>query len=233
MGIAIGKRRFLFEAEDDNTTPDEGFSSGGTTKEDSTDNKEDNENADQNKDNQNNDNTDENQEEDQNTDEDNTDDEISDDDFSIDSTMDDTEDDNTDAENNDSGEKEEDAPPSTSKVKETEKEIFDSLSPEEKKNKTKELKNLFMDLYSNCNNIIDRLNQIAVEIDEVHPQVRRTINVLFETKKMISDYLLNIFDSKSYIENDIMFNTYLSVFNSVKNITNEIKNIYKDDNESK
>lgn len=230
MGIAIGKRRFLFEAEDDNTTPDEGFSSGGTAKED---NKNNDENTDQNQDNQNNDNADENQEEDQDANGDNTDDVISDDDFNIDSTMDDNiGDDNTDKENNNNDSETED-PPSTSKIKETEKEIFDSLSPEEKKIKIKELKNLFMDLYANCNNIIDRLNQIAVEVDEVHPQVRRTINVLFETKKMISDYLLNIFDSKSYIENDIMFNTYLSVFNSVKNITNEIKNIYKDDNESK
>lgn len=240
MSLVMGKTRFLFEADDD--TPDEGFSSGGVQKDDEP---ADNSSEDTST---NDSNTEDSQSKESNEDsgEENNEesDEPTDDDFSIDSDMDDTgeetgSDDSgdigSDDSSSDSGSEEEndEVTVSNSKVKETEKELFDSLSPEEQKIKIKELKNLYMELYTNCNNVIEKLNSVSVELDDVNIQIKKVINVLFETKRMISDYLLNIFDSKSYIENDIMFNNYLRVFNSVKNITNDIKNLYKDDNEGK
>jgi len=237
MSLIMGKTRFLFEADDD--TPDEGFSSGGIEEpaednageETSTDNNEDN--------------SSEEPAEEENSEEGGEEgsDDTSEDDFTIDSDMDegtdDSGEDGDDIGSDDSGSdsssdsSSDEVTVSNSKLKETEKELFDSLSPEEQKIKTKELKNLYMELYTNCNNIIEKLNSVSVEFDDVNIQFKKVINVLFETKRMISDYLLNIFDSKSYIENDIMFNNYLRVFNSVKNITNDIKNMYKDDNEGK
>ena len=77
--------------------------------------------------------------------------------------------------------------------------------------------------------LMDKFNSVSLEYDDANSQFKRIVNTLYGLKKMISDYLLNSFDSRSYLENDIMFNRYLAVLNSVKNVSTELKNVYKDD----
>lgn len=115
-------------------------------------------------------------------------------------------------------------------LKAKDKELFDSLSPEEQKMKIKTLKNLFVELYSNCDIIIDKFNSLSTEYDEANEQINRIISTIYCLKKMVSDYLLNKFTTASYIENDIMFNNYMAVMNSIKNISTDLKNIYNNDN---
>ena len=116
-----------------------------------------------------------------------------------------------------------------SDIKAKERELYDSLSPEEQKMRVTALKKQFVEMYNNCNNIIDKLNTISGNIDTINPQIKRTMSVLFELKEMIDDYFNNLFDSKTYIENDIMFNRYLSILNSIKNITEDIDKITEND----
>lgn len=229
MGILIRSRRLLFE--DDNT-----FSSGGTSKEE--DNKENSNESKENKDTSSENNSEDNNEpEVESEDNDITDDINSEeDDFSIDADMNDISDENNDndskedlSNNNDTSDEKIDP----TSIKSLDKELFDSLSTQEQNLKIKNLKTMFTDLYSSCNNITDKFNSLSLEADEVNLQTKKVVSIIFDLKQMIADYILNIFDTKSYIENDIMFNEYLLVFNSIKNITKEIKNMYTNDNVDK
>ncbi len=235
MGFFSNKKKYLFEAEDDNTTsePTTGSDAGNTdaqsadtgndTTDQSTDNTEDN--SDQNNDNQDDANDDGFGDEDTDN---------QDDDFSIDSDPDpddggdDSGSDDSSSSSSSSDSDEEDTVKSDS-LKAKDKELFDTLTPAEQKLKLKSLKQLFVDMYSNCDNIIEKFNSLAAEYDEANDQIDRIVGTLYGLRKMISDYLLNKFDTSSYIENDIMFNNYLAILNSIKNISEDIKNIYKDD----
>ena len=113
------------------------------------------------------------------------------------------------------------------------KELYDSLSPQEQKERNIKQKKLFFELYSNCDYVIDKLNNISdADLEEYGVQIRKTLSMLFDLKQMVSDYATKLYDSKSYIENDIMFNRYLSILNTVKNITSDIRKSYKTEEDS-
>lgn len=213
------KRRFIFEADDDesfsnaNSSDTEAPKSTSDTEELSDDNK--------TKD------TVEEPEEDSEQPEEEKQEELSDNDFTIKDPEDEPE---AEESTNSSGEEENTEEPSEdidSPMKETERNLFDSLSPEEQELKNNMLKKLFVELYSNCDNIIEKINNIGADFDEVNLQIKKMLTILFNLKQMIDDYLMNIYKGKTYIENDIMFNRYLSILNSVKNILKDIDNYYE------
>lgn len=109
--------------------------------------------------------------------------------------------------------------------------VYDSLSPQEKKLKVRALRQLYADLYGSCGAIIDKLNDIVMDDADLNSQIKQAASMLFNLKQMIVDYLLNIFDSKSYIENDIMYNQYLNALNTVKDITSILNKSNEDTEE--
>lgn len=223
------KRRFLFEdGEEDNQANDNtGATPTVDTQDDGggdTDNTEDTETGDtDNTEEENTDdkNTDENQEE-ENTE---NEDQNEDDDYDIDTEPDAEE--NTDDAGTDEGGEDQNTETDTgtdTEDKELDRQMFDSLSDSEKERKIATLKKLYMELYSKCNILIDKFNQITDDgNDDFKPVVKRILTVLYDLKEYISYYLLNVYDSNSYIENDINFNRYLSVLNGIKHITEELQ----------
>ena len=162
------------------------------------------------------------------------------DDFSIDTDFDAPDDDNT-GEGEDNGDdtgsssspnpNPDDEPVvSADSLKAKDAELYDNLEPAEQEAKLRELKERFMTLYATCDNVIEKINTVSKEYPDINEQLKRIVNILFTNKKMISDYYLHIFDSKSYFENDNMYNYYLSVLNTVKNVTKDLKNGYNDTN---
>ena len=108
------------------------------------------------------------------------------------------------------------------KLRELEKEIFDQLSDQEKQIKIKELKSLFTDFTVNCDSIIDKANNIPKTVENI--KVVDFINkTLIDLKKYSGDYLINTFDLKTYIENLVQFQKFLSVLDAVKNAYSTIK----------
>lgn len=110
-----------------------------------------------------------------------------------------------------------------SKLQEIEDKIFDDLSETDKANKIGELKRLFMDLHSNCNSIIEMIDDI--------PKNENTLKIidfinksLEDTKRFILDYITNTFDSKSYMENMAEFQKYITVLYSIRDVLDELKN---------
>lgn len=173
---------------------------------------------------------------DDNGDEEGGDENADNDDFSIDAEPDEDGDDvggdDTESDSGGGGGGTGDGGPIDNEDTERDKELFSDLSPQEMKQKILKLKQLYMELYSNCNYIIEKLNSSNTPYEELNVQIKKALSTLFNLKQMVSDYLLQSFDSKSYMENDIMFNHYLSVLNSVKKLTQEIdKSLSKEDEE--
>lgn len=222
------RRKLLFEADEEDNT--EGFTAS-SEKEDGADEEENNdtESEDNNTEENNDDDVNEESEEDTSN-EDNED-------FNIDAE-DDGESEDGEEGNNDSGSEDNGGDDDSEEKIENEdtkrdKEIFDSFSPQEQKLKISELNKLYLELYSNCNYIIDKINGIGTPYDELNLQIKKTLAVLYNLKQMVSDYITNLFSSKSYTENDINFNRYLSILNSVKGIIKDINKSIMDEDENK
>ncbi len=156
------------------------------------------------------------------------------DDFTIDAS-DDGIDDTAGGGDTDSGTGGEGSSPETQNVdvdnaaKKKDREIFDTLSPQEQKIKTVKLKELFMDLYNRCDQIMDKYDSIGVDYEDLGLPIHKSIEALYGLKQMISTYLLYLFDSKSYIENDIQFNRFLTALNQIKLISKDMRDAHVDE----
>lgn len=112
-------------------------------------------------------------------------------------------------------------------AKKKDREIFDTLSPEEQKIKTVKLKELYIKLYSRCDQVIEKFNTLGVEYEDLIDPIKNTLAALYSIKESIAYWLLYLFDSKNYIENDIMFNRYLTAMNQIKLITKSMIDSHK------
>lgn len=153
----------------------------------------------------------------------------SEDDFNIDTTLDDSdmgeEDDTSTGEDDlssgsDDMESGEDAG-AEEEENEDDKDIFYSLPKEEQQMKIRELKRLYGSLYSSCLDLLGRLDDMDVS-DENMKSVCRISEALTNIKSYIADYIINIFPAKSFIENDITFNTYLMIINSITEVLDKV-----------
>ena len=101
--------------------------------------------------------------------------------------------------------------------------IFDSLSADEQKIKIMELQRLYGEMYNSCDDISKRLNDLDTDeynIDIIS-RVSDSMNIL---KKYIQDYLIGSFAKKSYVENDIMYNRFLSIISSLAAVLDQLSN---------
>jgi hypothetical protein len=99
--------------------------------------------------------------------------------------------------------------------------IFFSLSAEEQQIKIMELKKQYSDLYNGCDDILDKVNNMDISECDIEV-ISKISNTLYTLKGYISDYLYNVFPDKSYLENDVAYNTFLSTFNSVSTILSKL-----------
>lgn len=226
---------YINEADDDadnkaagNDTPAaNNEDTGAKSADDDTDTKDDTDNKDDQTDDKSDEDTDaKSADDDKDNDDAKKDDNADDQNFDIDASDDtaDKPDDNT------SDDKPEENPDVDNPAKKKDREIFDDLTPEEQKVKNIKLKELYLDFYSKCETLIDKYNKIGTDNEEYSKPIKKILNILYDLKNMESDYLLNLFDSKTYIENDIMFNSYLTILNSIKIITAKLVKTAKNDN---
>ena len=68
------------------------------------------------------------------------------------------------------------------------------------------------------------------KINDIYPDenniesIYRVSSSLYDMKQNISEYINSIFDTKSYIENDIAYNRYLTIIQSITAIINTLYN---------
>lgn len=99
--------------------------------------------------------------------------------------------------------------------------IFDSLSADEQKIKIMELQRLYGEMYNSCDDISKRLNDLDTDESNIDiiSRVSDSMNIL---KKYIQDYLIGSFAKKSYVENDIMYNRFLSIISSLTAVLDQL-----------
>lgn len=108
--------------------------------------------------------------------------------------------------------------------------IFSSLTAEEQQVKIKELKNLYSNLYSSCDDILERINKLDINEDNLDT-ISRISTSLYDMKVYISDYLTLVFPTKSYIENDVTFVRFLTIVKSITEILDGIADKYTKEND--
>lgn len=108
--------------------------------------------------------------------------------------------------------------------------IFSSLTAEEQKIKIRELKNLFSNLYSSCDEILGRIDKLDIN-EENLDTLSRISSTMYDMKIYISDYLSNVFPNKSYIENDVVFVRFLTIIKSITEILDDIGKKFKREQE--
>lgn len=114
-------------------------------------------------------------------------------------------------------------------AKKKDRELFDTLTPQEQKLKTLELKNLYTDLYDNCIQISEKFEVLGVEFDDLSPAITAAMSSLFALRNMISTHLLYLFDAKTYYENDIQYNQFLLALNKIRLITDDMVSAHKEE----
>lgn len=108
------------------------------------------------------------------------------------------------------------------KLKELESVIFDNLTDEEKKLKIKDLKELYVTVYKKCGSITELLADVKKD-EETIQIVEYISNTLLDLKHYVDDYLNDIFDSKTYVENLAQLQKYIMIFNAISKVFDQIK----------
>lgn len=233
MGVFVShKFSFLKEADDDNTETGSNASTTDTAEDNNTTgNKENNDS--QTAEDQGNETQEDNGEEE--IDADNT--EGDDNNFDVDAEPEEDEESGKENNDNNSGDSSsegsnDDNSSTDTEEKELDRDMFETLSEEEKKQKIITLKRLFSDMYNKCTTIIEKYNDVMSSASDNNEQLatiaKRVVLVLYDLKGYIGDYIISVFDTKSYIENDVMYNRYLSILNGVKIVTKDVAKMLKD-----
>ena len=136
----------------------------------------------------------------------------------MDDNTDDDIDNNTDVEDD----ADDDGQNDSEEIKNIDSDIYSILSPVEKEEKRKKQKDLFSNIYEDADDIIEKISLI-VKTDENTEVLSNLIKSLSDIKEYVADYIVNVFDSKTYAENDIVYNKFLVCFKAAENILKELE----------
>ena len=170
-----------------------------------------------------------------------------DDDFSMDDGGGDTGGENDDAsgeggedtgtnDNNDSGSGDNNTPSdptdgvSDEEQRAAEEEMYDSLTDDQKRIRTLQLKIDYKDLYETFINSLDGVSNIPKTSDNLET-IKRLNTLLTKAKSILISYIRNNLDQNTYLENYTMYLKYLAVFRTAAKVIEELNNT--DDKKSK
>ena len=108
------------------------------------------------------------------------------------------------------------------RLKELESEIFDQLSEPEKQMKINELKKLYGLLIDKADSLY-KLTQEISKTDDTVKMIDYTLNTLMDLKTYMKDYVIDVFDNRTYLQNSVNFQKFLTIFDAVHSIFKEIK----------
>jgi hypothetical protein len=106
-------------------------------------------------------------------------------------------------------------------IKQMETELFSNMSPEQIEIKQTELKTQFVSLYVNIEKCIDRLSKVNRVEDNIRP-IEFVTRKLLELKDLVRDSLIQSYDTRSYVENQIILQRHMAIFSTLTNILEEL-----------
>lgn len=108
------------------------------------------------------------------------------------------------------------------RLKELENEIFDQLSEPEKQMKINELKKLYGVLIDKADSLY-KLTQEISKTDDTVRMIDYTLNTLLDLKTYLKDYVIDVYDNRTYLQNSVNFQKFLTIFDAIHAIFKEIK----------
>lgn len=143
----------------------------------------------------------------------------------------DTDSDNTEEESSDNDEDN-----SFENLKKIEAELFSNLTDEQIAIKNTELKNQYIDLYTTIGRTLVRINDVAKTDDNIEI-LKFVTDKLLELRDMIDFNITTAFNTRTYIENNIIYQQCLSTLNAISDILSntpspEKQNIENDEYEN-
>lgn len=137
--------------------------------------------------------------------------------------------DTDDGEENTDEETEDDS--SFENLKKIESELFSSLTPEQITIKNYELKQNFISLYATIGTTLVRINDISKSDDNIET-LKFITDKLLELREMIDFNITTAYDTRTFIENNIIYQQCLSTLNAISDIIASIPSpINKDEDE--
>ena len=106
-------------------------------------------------------------------------------------------------------------------IKKQEEELYSNLSPEQLDIKHKELKRNFLAMFEVINSIIDKITSANLS-EENTTTIDFVSNNLNNLRNMLIDYMNDVYKTKSYTENLIIYNRYLAALNAINKILEEM-----------
>ena len=151
------------------------------------------------------------------------------DDSGDDNSSDESGEESTDADDNNEGEESDENNEEESNdydINKIENELFSSLTPEQIAIKNYELKNQFIELYSIIGSTLVRINDISKSNENVNV-LKFITEKLLELREMIDFNITTAYQTRTYIENNIIYQQCIATLNAIAEI---IDNIPKLDN---
>ena len=105
-----------------------------------------------------------------------------------------------------------------------EDELFSSLTPEQIAIKNHELKENFTDLYSIIGSTLVRINDIAKTNDNINI-LKFITEKLIELREMIDFNITTAYQTRTYIENNIIYQQCIATLNAISQIIDQIPNL--------
>ena len=142
------------------------------------------------------------------------DDSGSDDESSDDSSEEGSDNSSEDEEGSDEGQEEYD-------INKIEEELFSSLTPEQIAIKNHELKNQFIELYSIIGSTLVRINDISKTNENINV-LKFITEKLLELREMIDFNITTAYQTRTYIENNIIYQQCIATLNAIGDIIDNI-----------
>ena len=111
-----------------------------------------------------------------------------------------------------------------------EDEIFASLNTAQKTIKVAELKGTFSALYRSCDETLDKVSKLP-NTKETAMVYNNVTNRLMDLKKYLEFYITYTFDTKTYLENQAIYQKYLVIYSAIKEALCTVDKKLKDHSE--
>jgi hypothetical protein len=116
-------------------------------------------------------------------------------------------------------------------INKIEEELFSSLTPEQIAIKNHELKNQFIELYSIIGSTLVRINDISKTNDNINV-LKFITEKLLELREMIDFNITTAYQTRTYIENNIIYQQCIATLNAIAEIIDNIPKLDgRDDSE--
>lgn len=115
-------------------------------------------------------------------------------------------------------------------LKKIEAELFSSLTPEQIAIKNAELKQRFIDIYTTIGNTLGRINDVPKSDDNIET-LKFITDKLLELREMIDFNITTAYQTRTYIENNIIYQQCLSTLNAICDIISSIHSPAEEEND--